>query len=199
MGRTIFGSWGPISNCPEFGKVDGFRLRMDDATTALNSIELNCVNGGVINPHKGYWGEWTQYQKCSQGTYITGAMLKSEPGQGWWGDDSAANNLKIKCSDGLDDKFEPVGPSLSCLDLRDQQLPRVFLLAFIHRPAGTVRLDWLFCPLSDDLDVELICRILLFPIGLPRLLQLPSITDYVAFEHRHHLSVIPARVSIVCL
>ena len=56
-----------------------------------------------------------------------------------------------------------------------------------------------FLDTADDLDVELICRILLFPIGLPRLLQLPSITDYVAFEHRHHLSVIPARVSIVCL
>ena len=109
------------------------------------------------------------------------------------------SHLLFNCSDGLDDMFEPVGPSLSCLDLRDQQLPRVFLLAFIHRPAGTVRLDWLFCPLSDDLDVELICRILLFPIGLPRLLQLPSITDYVALEHRHHMSVIPARVSIVCL
>ena len=102
MGKTNWGYWHPISNCPEYGKVDGFRLRMDDDTTALNSIELNCVNGGVINPHHGHWGKWTQYQKCSEGTYITGAMLKSEPKQGFWKDDSAANNLKIKCSDGTE-------------------------------------------------------------------------------------------------
>ena len=107
MGRTIFGDWGTIINCPKYGKVDGFRLRMDDATTALNSIELTCVNGGVINPHHGHWGKWTQYKKCSEGAYIIGAMLQSEPEQGDLYDDSAANNLKIKCSDGTE-KHDPL-------------------------------------------------------------------------------------------
>ena len=108
MGQTHWGSWGAMTKCPKFGKVDGFRLRMDDATTALNSIELKCVNGGVINPHKGYWGEWTQYQNCPEGTYITGAMLKSEPHLlNLLLDDSAANNLKVKCSDGTE-KHDPL-------------------------------------------------------------------------------------------
>ncbi|KAK7117005.1 hypothetical protein R3I94_022521 [Phoxinus phoxinus] len=76
--------------------------------TALNVIRLYCVDRSKdssssrdytsIDSNVGGWGDWGIIQWCSSG-YLTSFQLKVESSQGS-GDDTAANNIKFKCSGG---------------------------------------------------------------------------------------------------
>merc|ERR1719382_714270 len=54
---------------------------------------------GWASPHGGEWGDWTGWKECSEGNYINGYNLNSEPGQ-YSGDDTAANDVIFFCTDG---------------------------------------------------------------------------------------------------
>ena len=97
--------------------------------------------------------------------------------------DLERSRLLFEHSNRMGDKFEPNGSLFSRVDVHDQQLPRVLVLGDVHRTMGTLLLGRLYAPLPNDLDMELPCRLLLFPPGLPRLLQLPPFTCCVVCGH----------------
>ncbi|XP_075899445.1 vitelline membrane outer layer protein 1-like [Nelusetta ayraudi] len=103
-----FGNWTWPEMCPaEFFAV-GFSLRvetnqwgLDD--TSLNGIRLICSKGEdrsflyTIESHAGYFGEWTDPMYCPSGV-LSSFQLRVEPHLGLFGDDTAANNIKFRCS-----------------------------------------------------------------------------------------------------
>ncbi|XP_046461608.1 vitelline membrane outer layer protein 1-like [Daphnia pulex] len=101
---TFWGDWGKVEHCPEGERATGFSLktereqgRGDD--TALNAIALICTSGRMITSTQGPWGNWGGRFVCQSGSYITSCQLRVEPPQGS-GDDTSANNLNCKCSNG---------------------------------------------------------------------------------------------------
>ena len=103
-----FGNWTWPEMCPEKHFAVGFMLRvepnqygLDD--TALNGIRLICAQDAdrsflyTIESHTGYYGEWTAPQYCPRGV-LTSFQLRVEPHQGLFGDDTAANNIRFRCS-----------------------------------------------------------------------------------------------------
>ncbi|XP_036395738.1 vitelline membrane outer layer protein 1 homolog [Megalops cyprinoides] len=103
-----FGNWTWPEMCPEGFYAVGFSLRvepnqygLDD--TALNGIRLYCSQPGdrsflyTIESHTGYFGDWSDPQWCPTGV-LTSFQLRVEPHQGIFGDDTAANNIKFRCS-----------------------------------------------------------------------------------------------------
>jgi len=112
---TEFGDWGEFEYCEEGTYVIGMRLKTepnqgcgDDA--ALNGISFMC---GVIgetqqvlhSPERqlqsltGIWGDWGASYECHN-SYAVGFQLRSEEFQ-HDNDDSAANNLRIFCSNSM--------------------------------------------------------------------------------------------------
>ncbi|XP_064425389.1 vitelline membrane outer layer protein 1 homolog [Latimeria chalumnae] len=84
-------------------KVQGSQgFRGDD--TALNGIRLYCstlnsnLQTHMIESGSGPWGSWTADVWCPDG-YLTAFQLKVEP-YAWYRDNTAANNLKFRCSTG---------------------------------------------------------------------------------------------------
>ncbi|XP_013385604.1 vitelline membrane outer layer protein 1 homolog isoform X2 [Lingula anatina] len=72
-------------------------IKGDDS--ALNAIALICEKHAHLFPHGGIWGSWGLAVFCSADSYVIGFRLKVEGHQGIF-DDSAANDLELKCSDG---------------------------------------------------------------------------------------------------
>uniref|UniRef100_A0A8C1F1Y4 Uncharacterized protein n=1 Tax=Cyprinus carpio carpio TaxID=630221 RepID=A0A8C1F1Y4_CYPCA len=77
--------------------------------TALNGIRLHCVhkpnglsasyyNFASVSSDVGSWGRWTDIKWCPSG-FLTAFKLKVEVPQGN-GDDTAANNILFRCSQG---------------------------------------------------------------------------------------------------
>jgi len=52
---------------------------------------------GVDKTFAGNWGTWGRWSDCPKGSYVVGFRLKTEEDQGWWNDDSAANNIHLRC------------------------------------------------------------------------------------------------------
>lgn len=107
---TDWGFWSDWEYCPKGSyaagmqlKVQGRQWRGDD--TALNGIKLLCAPsfmGDVgydakIKGKEGDFGEWGSEFKCENG-YVIGFQLRSEADQGKGYDSTAANNLKVLCS-----------------------------------------------------------------------------------------------------
>jgi len=105
-----WGEWGRTEYCGGAaykGYAVNFELRIESNQgggsggahddTALNSICLNCNTGETICSKEGSWGGWYSADGCNKG--FTEAQLQWEADQGD-GDDSAANDLKLKCSNG---------------------------------------------------------------------------------------------------
>jgi hypothetical protein len=53
-----------------------------------------------ISSGVGNYGEWRGTYVCPGNSYANGFQLRSEPNQGVFVDDTAANNLNLYCSDG---------------------------------------------------------------------------------------------------
>uniref|UniRef100_A0A8C1D075 Vitelline membrane outer layer protein 1-like n=1 Tax=Cyprinus carpio carpio TaxID=630221 RepID=A0A8C1D075_CYPCA len=106
-----WGSWGHREMCPAGTYAAGFSLRVEDPVgpreddTALNGIRLHCVYTPSLYHHYssvqsdvGSWGRWTDIKWCPSG-FLTAFQLRVERSQGD-GDDTAANNILFRCSQG---------------------------------------------------------------------------------------------------
>ncbi|XP_041650069.1 vitelline membrane outer layer protein 1 homolog [Cheilinus undulatus] len=102
-----WGDWYNVEMCPENYYAIGFSLRVeggqgDGDDTALNGIRLYCAaenrHGFVhtVESNSGFWGGWTSAQYCDGGV-LTAFQLRVEAPVGG-GDDTAANNIRFRCS-----------------------------------------------------------------------------------------------------
>ncbi len=103
-GKTNWGNWGPAEFCPNNSYAIGYNLKIEPNQgsgddTGLNSIALICGQNKEIFSSEGAWGNWRGKKYCRTNK-IKGFQLKSEPPQGSKSDDTAANDLKLFCSDG---------------------------------------------------------------------------------------------------
>ncbi|KAJ7985440.1 hypothetical protein DPEC_G00352060 [Dallia pectoralis] len=103
-----FGNWTWPEMCPDNFFAVGFQLRVESEQyglddTALNGIRLICAKGEersflyTIESHTGFYGDWSAPQYCPRGV-LTSFQLRVEPHQGLFGDDTAANNIRFRCS-----------------------------------------------------------------------------------------------------
>ncbi|XP_048022426.1 vitelline membrane outer layer protein 1 homolog [Megalobrama amblycephala] len=88
----------------------GFSLRVEESSyimnddTSLNGIRLHCVYPSkgshelyeTIESDVGNWGEWKDIKWCPSG-FLKAFQLRVESSLGV-GDDTAANNIRFKCS-----------------------------------------------------------------------------------------------------
>ncbi|OCT90768.1 vitelline membrane outer layer protein 1 [Xenopus laevis] len=102
-----WGSWGREEMCPQGYVATGFSLKAESPQgpnddTALNGIRLHCFPykqiyfERTVTSTQGPHGNWSPTRMCPFG-YLTSFSLRVEPSQGR-GDDTAANNIKFKCS-----------------------------------------------------------------------------------------------------
>ncbi|XP_058504162.1 vitelline membrane outer layer protein 1 homolog [Solea solea] len=103
-----FGNWTWPEMCPENFFAVGFSLRVESKQygsddTALNGVRLICSQDEersflyYVESHTGYFGEWSHPQYCPTGV-LTAFQIRVEPHRGLFGDDTAANNIKFRCS-----------------------------------------------------------------------------------------------------
>uniref|UniRef100_A0A2K5TV89 Vitelline membrane outer layer protein 1 homolog n=1 Tax=Macaca fascicularis TaxID=9541 RepID=A0A2K5TV89_MACFA len=156
-----WGDWASPEMCPDGFFASGFSLKVEPSQgilgddTALNGIRLHCVRGSVlgntqvVDSQSGSWGEWSEPLWCRGGAYLVAFSLRVEAPT-TLGDNTAANNVRFRCSDGE----ELQGPGLSWGDFGDWSDPCpkgvCGLQTKIQGPRG----------LSDDTalnDVRLFC------------------------------------------
>ncbi|KAG8430994.1 hypothetical protein GDO86_019590 [Hymenochirus boettgeri] len=104
-----WGKWGPMEQCPTGLVAKTFSLKVDEHSrwfwddSALNGISLHCFPYNSTNDKytvtslMGPHGNWSPSYSCTRG-FLTSFSLRVEPPQGL-GDDTAANNIKFRCSD----------------------------------------------------------------------------------------------------
>ncbi|OQV18246.1 putative Vitelline membrane outer layer protein 1-like protein [Hypsibius exemplaris] len=110
---TYWGDWSAPAFCADGHFVYGMRLRVEESLgskrddTSLNAIEFLCapigtphtVPSSTLKPHNGYWGNWRAEARCQQGKYAVGYRLRAEGQQSAHGDNVAATNLRLLCTD----------------------------------------------------------------------------------------------------
>ncbi|XP_076836134.1 vitelline membrane outer layer protein 1-like [Brachyhypopomus gauderio] len=111
-GQT-WGSWGDAEVCPLGTYATGFSLKVEPSQgsgddTAMNGVALRCTTQlyndcsyesySTVRSETGSWGKWTRNKWCTNG-YLVAFQLQVEGSQ-QDGDDTAANNIRFKCSDG---------------------------------------------------------------------------------------------------
>lgn len=103
-----WGDWGPTEYCPSNSYATGFAIRVeypiDGDDTALNAIQLYCRSGsnnevGTITSSVQDFGEWTGKRQCRNGR-LNAIRMRVEGNQGGNGDDTAANDLDMRCENG---------------------------------------------------------------------------------------------------
>ncbi|XP_073680584.1 vitelline membrane outer layer protein 1-like [Garra rufa] len=110
-----WGSWGQREMCPIGTYAAGFSLKVQDRLasgddTSLNGIRLHCVDysSSQTQSHHIYtsvqsaessWGRWSDIQWCPSGYLIAFQLRVSK----FWesSDETAANNVRFKCSGGF--------------------------------------------------------------------------------------------------
>uniref|UniRef100_A0A8C8CZ14 Vitelline membrane outer layer 1 homolog n=2 Tax=Oncorhynchus tshawytscha TaxID=74940 RepID=A0A8C8CZ14_ONCTS len=103
-----FGNWTWPEMCPDKFFAVGFMVRVESEQyglddTALNGIRLICAKDEdrsflyTIESHTGFFGDWSDPQYCPRGV-LTSFQLRVEPHQGLFSDDTAANNVRFRCS-----------------------------------------------------------------------------------------------------
>ncbi|KAM4567910.1 vitelline membrane outer layer protein 1 homolog isoform 1-T1 [Fundulus diaphanus] len=103
-----FGNWTWPEMCPDNFFAVGFSVRVEsnqygDDDTALNGIRLICSQDEsrdylyYVESHTGHFGEWSHPQYCPSGV-LTSFQIRVEEHQGMFGDDTAVNNIKFRCS-----------------------------------------------------------------------------------------------------
>ncbi|XP_045118100.1 vitelline membrane outer layer protein 1-like [Portunus trituberculatus] len=112
-----WGTWGPQEFCPEGTFAYAFEIKVEpedsNDDTSMNGIQLYCrlpMDAGHdgLPPRKGArefsitsnvarWGNWRGMRSCTEGL-LTGLKMKSEEDQGFFVDDTAANDLEMQCN-----------------------------------------------------------------------------------------------------
>ncbi|XP_067232584.1 vitelline membrane outer layer protein 1-like [Chanodichthys erythropterus] len=106
------GLWGQRELCPSGTYAAGFSLKVEKPhvsdNTALNGIRLYCVSqtkdlldsneDTFVQSDVGSWGEWTDAKWCPSG-FLTAFQLRVQSAQKLQ-DNTAANNIRFKCSQG---------------------------------------------------------------------------------------------------
>lgn len=109
----IWGTWNPYDVCSDpKAHAIGFYAKMESSQgtgddTALNGIKFICgypsgsSSGQEITSGVGNWGSWepSSLLKCSTGAFIISFQMLYEPFCGTC-DDTAADGLRVQCSDG---------------------------------------------------------------------------------------------------
>jgi len=99
-----WGTWGVSYECPD-GYAVGFQLRSEITQenhddTAANNLRIFCSNTGTLSYLEGSglsWGEWTDAQFCPYGWAMCGIKTQVEASKGHAVDDTALNNLDVRC------------------------------------------------------------------------------------------------------
>ncbi|KAM4747991.1 vitelline membrane outer layer protein 1 homolog [Rhinophrynus dorsalis] len=106
---ALWGEWGEMELCPQNFVAYAFAIKVQEKQgfwrddSSLNGIRLFCrhpifKNLEVpITSSVGQFGQWSKKIMCTSG-YLTAFSLKVEPYQGPFKDDTAANNIKFRCS-----------------------------------------------------------------------------------------------------
>ena len=94
------GQWGDFRECPIGEHVIGVQLRIEQGQgrgddTALNAIRLRCTGGKVLMSRENPYGDWGAWKLITAPDYFRGVRLRQEREQGYWGDDIAANGLRL--------------------------------------------------------------------------------------------------------
>ncbi|XP_063886878.1 vitelline membrane outer layer protein 1 homolog [Scylla paramamosain] len=112
-GATSHGFWGKIESCPVGSYARAFELKVEKPhsgvgdDTSVNAIRLYCYNAarkntGNITSSTMNRGSWTGVYSCDEGDFLNGYNLKSQPDQVPFTDDTAANALRMYCSQSSD-------------------------------------------------------------------------------------------------
>ncbi|KAM5273521.1 vitelline membrane outer layer protein 1 homolog [Ctenodactylus gundi] len=120
IGVTNGGPWGDWAwpeICPDGYFANGFSVKVEPPQgipgddTALNGIRLHCARGNaehVVESQSGRWGAWSEPLWCPGSSFLVAFTLRVEAAV-TPGDNTAANNVRFRCSDGV----ELEGPGLS--------------------------------------------------------------------------------------
>ncbi|XP_063045269.1 vitelline membrane outer layer protein 1-like [Engraulis encrasicolus] len=154
-----WGDWGDVQFCPPGFHAYGFSLKVEGKQgggddTALNGIKLYCrdqdsrsTSTSVASAMR--WGAWTSAQFCPGSARLTSFQLRVERPQGI-GDDTAANNVRFRCSDGT--VLEGHGLSWGDWGSWSSECPRGIC-------SMRAKLEWPQC-IEDDTalnDVQMFC------------------------------------------
>ncbi|XP_067278863.1 vitelline membrane outer layer protein 1-like [Pseudorasbora parva] len=98
-GVGSWGKWTDIKWCPS-GFLTAFQLRVESAkeigdNTAANNIRFNCSRGTVLEGEGTDQGEWGEWSPPGLGRGICGIRTKIEEKQGFTGDDTALNDVRM--------------------------------------------------------------------------------------------------------
>jgi len=98
-----WGGWGANYFCANGGFINGFQMRLESPDqpddTAANNIRVYCSTNAVvpIEGDGGPYGDWRGTHKCGNQYGVCGLMTQVEPDQGFFGDDTALNNVAFLC------------------------------------------------------------------------------------------------------
>ena len=102
---TNWGDWpNGIAMCPEGRFVHGFQIKNEGFQgpgddTAMNAIRLYCgtsESAPSVTSLEGEFGDWKGNHFCQNGGFVNGFQLRVE--ESGLVDDTAANNIRIYCS-----------------------------------------------------------------------------------------------------
>ncbi|XP_004594901.2 vitelline membrane outer layer protein 1 homolog isoform X1 [Ochotona princeps] len=108
-----WGDWAWPDMCPEGYFTNGFSLKVEPSQgvpgddTALNGVRLHCTRGNaelnthVVESQSGRWGAWSEPLWCPGGSFLVAFSLRVEKSM-TLGDNTAANNVRFRCSDGTE-------------------------------------------------------------------------------------------------
>lgn len=101
-----WGEWSEPVRCPRGQHADGFWIKQqgpqgDGDDTAANAFNLICrvftnSNSTLIANNDGRFGDW-KIHACSRFSFICGLRVQIQRDQGRSGDNTALNNVDIRC------------------------------------------------------------------------------------------------------
>jgi hypothetical protein len=71
--------------------------RLPEIQRAALKERPNSSSAAVINPHEGFWGDWTKAVYCPANHFVCGMKVRMEGDQGKDGDDTALNSVELQC------------------------------------------------------------------------------------------------------
>ncbi|XP_051734801.1 vitelline membrane outer layer protein 1-like [Ctenopharyngodon idella] len=96
-----WGEWTDIKWCPS-GFLKAFQLRVESAQgagddTAANNIRFSCSDGFLLQGDGTAWGDWGDWSPKCKGKGICGIKTRILEPQGFFGDDTALNDVQMYC------------------------------------------------------------------------------------------------------